>query len=89
MIANPPEPAYPAPHYFIIYVLVAAIICGFLNPLSLTLSVAALVCMTMVSHRWLHALSLPAVNCRPVIARPSGSTLRLPSWVQQPSSSPT
>ena len=46
MIANPPKPAYPDPH---IYVIVVTVICGLLNPLSLALSAAALICVAMVS----------------------------------------
>lgn len=61
MIANSPKPGYPGPHYFVIYVVVATVICGFLNPLSLMFSMAALICMAMVSGKMV-MLSLSAIT---------------------------
>ena len=87
MIANPPKPAYPGPHYFIIYVIVVTVICGFINPLSLALSAAALICVAMVSDpscclqcTHLH-LSLQASHNKSIGQYPKASKLGTAAFV--------
>ena len=49
LVSAPPKPNFPGPHSYFVYVLLATVICGFLNVISLCFTIPALICVTMVN----------------------------------------